>query len=94
MDLDFKYYPHCQDHLDLTSETLSLAHSKVLFCSCLCPGCVTRVETRTVGSYPEETLRMPSAMPKRVPYDEILAQFVIEPTQTKGFWIINSGGRP
>ena len=56
MDLDFKKCPHCQDHLGLTSETLSLVHSKVLFCSWLCPRCGTRVETRAVGSEPEETL--------------------------------------
>jgi uncharacterized protein (UPF0212 family) len=56
MDLDFKKCPHCQEHLGLTSETLSLVHSKVLFCSWLCPVCGSRVETRTVGSDPEETL--------------------------------------
>jgi len=53
---DIMKCPHCGKHLGQTDAMLNVNQGKVLFCSWLCPRCGTRVETRAVGSEPEETL--------------------------------------
>lgn len=53
---DIMKCPHCGKHLGQTDAVLNLNQGNVLFCSWLCPRCGTRVETRAVGSEPEETL--------------------------------------
>ncbi|NCC05338.1 MAG: hypothetical protein EOM37_15180 [Proteobacteria bacterium] len=53
---DIMKCPHCGKHLGQTDAVLNLNQGKVHFRSWLCPCCGTRVETRSLGSEPEETL--------------------------------------